>query len=124
MYKKDYIIRFYAEINSGKEPVKKLMDSLEKPEIKILSNSIGLLKKIWPVGMPFVRCMKEGLYELRVQLINRQARIFFLVDNEHIVLLHGFIKKTQTTPPKELRLAYKRLQVYKFNTKDHYEEEK
>jgi len=63
----------------------------------------------WPVGMPLCRAMGHGLWEARTTLpSNRIARMLFFVDRDRIVLLHGFIKKTQKTPDEELALARKR----------------
>ena len=39
----------------------------------------------------------------------RIARVLFCVDEDSMILLHGFIKKTQQTPAKELDLALKRM---------------
>jgi phage-related protein len=76
-------------------------------------NAIGLdLMRIqfrWPVGMPSCRPMGEGLWEMRTNLAsNRIARVMFCVVAERIVILHGFIKKTQKTPADDLALARKR----------------
>ena len=51
----------------------------------------------------------DGLYEVRSSLSQNQiARVLFYIDaNGRMVLLHGFIKKTQKTPPAELELARK-----------------
>ena len=53
------------------------------------------------------RPLGGGLYEVRTSLSkNRIARVFFYIDGKsRMVLLHGFIKKTQKTPDKELDLA-------------------
>ncbi len=57
--------------------------------------------------MPFTR---RGLWEVRSKLPSRRiARVIFAFDAGEIVLLHGFIKKTQKTPPEEIELAMKRL---------------
>jgi phage-related protein len=67
----------------------------------------------WPVGMPFCRAMGDGLWETRTTLPNnRIARVLFFVIRDRIVLLHGFIKKTQKTPDEELALARKRRKEY------------
>jgi phage-related protein len=53
--------------------------------------------------------MGDGLWEARTTLpSNRIARVLFFVNRDRIVLLHGFIKKTQKTPDEELALARKR----------------
>jgi phage-related protein len=47
----------------------------------------------WPLGMPLVRKMEADLWEVRVNLDNRIARVFLTVEQNMMVLLHGFIKK-------------------------------
>lgn len=62
------------------------------------------------LGMPHTRSMGKGLLELRLKAKEGIARVFYcaIVDHE-IVMLHCFIKKTQKTSLKELRLAKSRL---------------
>ena len=68
------------------------------------------------LGMPHTRPMSEGLFELRVKGKEGIARIFYCtLVGQRIVLLHGFVKKTQKTPAKELRLAKRRLAEVKEN---------
>ena len=62
----------------------------------------------WPIGKPLVGNLGNGLWEVRSQLPDRIARVIFCVDAGTMVLLHGFIKKTQKTPKWELDLALKR----------------
>jgi phage-related protein len=59
------------------------------------------------LGMPLVRKLK--LWEVRSALPDRIARTLFTVNADYMVLLHGFIEKTQKTPPEDLELALKRL---------------
>jgi phage-related protein len=61
----------------------------------------------WPIGMPVCRLLSEGVYEVRSGLAqNRIARVLFYVDKKgRMVLLHGFIKKTQKTQQVDLDLA-------------------
>jgi phage-related protein len=66
----------------------------------------------WPVGKPLVDNLGGGIWEVRSRLDNRIARTLFAVVNREIVLLHGFIKKTQKTPDDELELARKRKRQY------------
>jgi phage-related protein len=55
-----------------------------------------------------------GLWEVRSSLAsNRIARVIFTLHEGHLVLLHGFIKKTQKTPHGELDLARKRMKEVK-----------
>ncbi len=63
----------------------------------------------WPVGMPLCRSMGDGLWEIRSDLpSNRIARVLFNVQQGKILVLHGFIKKTQKTPENDLALARRR----------------
>lgn len=64
----------------------------------------------WPIGMPLCRGMGEGLWEVRSNLPNgRTARVLFCIADGYIVLLHGFIKKTQKTPNSDLDLTRQRV---------------
>ena len=63
--------------------------------------------------MPLVRKMEANLWEVRVRLDNRIARVFFTVDQSTMVLLHGFIKKGQKVPQKEIEIARRRSALVK-----------
>ena len=58
--------------------------------------------------MPLVRSLGDGLWEVRTGLPTRIARTLFFVHEGEIVVLHGFIKKTQKTPTEDKALALKR----------------
>ena len=63
----------------------------------------------WPAGMPLCRAMGGGLWEIRTDLpTGRTARVLICFHREHLVALHGFIKKTRKTPEDDLTLAQKR----------------
>jgi phage-related protein len=63
----------------------------------------------WPVGMPVCRALGDGMWEVRSSLpSNRIARVLFSVQQGRILVLHGFIKKSQKTPDDDLALAHKR----------------
>jgi phage-related protein len=94
---------------SGNEPVRNWLKELPAGERKVLGEDIAAVEFTWPVGMPLVRSMKQGMWELRSALPgNRIARILFYQVGDQMVLLHGFIKKTQKTPDDDLALARKR----------------
>jgi len=62
------------------------------------------------LGLPYTRALGEGLFEVRARGAEGIGRAFFCaLTGRHIVILHGFIKKTQQTPQKELKIARKRL---------------
>jgi phage-related protein len=59
--------------------------------------------------MPLVRKLEKDLWEIRIHLDNRIARVLFTITSGKIVLLHGFIKKSQATPQPDLKLAKDRM---------------
>lgn len=62
------------------------------------------------VGLPYTRAMGEGLFEIRARGTEGIGRAFFCtLIGQRIVILHGFIKKSQKTPLADLRIARKRL---------------
>lgn len=83
----------------------------ELPEVERRAVGQDLLRAQWrwPVGMPLCRPMGSGLWEIRTGLpTKRIARVLLCLYREHLVALHGFIKKTRETPAEELALAQKR----------------
>jgi phage-related protein len=95
---------------AGGEPVRQWLKSLSPIEDrKQIGVDIKAVEFGWPIGMPVCRPLGDGLYEVRSSLTqNRIARVLFYVDVKgRMVLLHGFIKKTQKTPPADLELALK-----------------
>lgn len=66
------------------------------------------------LGMPHTRAMGDGLFELRVKGSEGIARVFYCtVIGQKIIMLHSFVKKTEKTPQKELKLAQRRLREAK-----------
>ena len=62
------------------------------------------------LGMPHTRAMGDGLFELRVKGKEGIARVFYCTQiGRQIVMLHGFIKKSEKTPPRELQIARLRM---------------
>lgn len=92
------------------DEVKRFIKSLQKPSEAKLSRLIVLLGKYGQdLGMPRVKYVVNGIYELRVRG-QQEVRVFFIFHNKHVYLLHGIIKKTQKTPKKELEIAKRRKQ--------------
>jgi phage-related protein len=58
--------------------------------------------------MPTCDALGRGLWEIRTNLENRIARVFFCLVGNHVLLLHGIIKKTRTAPKPELDTAHRR----------------
>jgi phage-related protein len=101
--------RFYATLQ-GNEPVREWLKSLEPSARRRIGFDLKELEYGWPVGMPLSRSLGHGLWELRSNLPDgRIARVIFCVQEAELVLLHGFVKKTQKTPPQAIELAWGRM---------------
>ena len=104
---------FYKESGSGNEPVKKWLLTLTKEERRHIGNDLRTVQIGWPLGMPLVRSLGSGLWELRSNVPHGIARVIFMMYKGEIILLNGFIKKSQKAPKEELDLARKRANKYK-----------
>jgi phage-related protein len=101
--------RFYRAA-SGREPVREWLKELPAADRRILGEDIKDVEFAWPLGLPLVRSLGRELWEVRSSLTHgRIARVIFCVSDGQMVLLHGFIKKTQKTPPHEIELALTRM---------------
>lgn len=99
---------FYRS-DSGAEPVRDWLKELPEADRCILGFDIAVVEFGWPIGMPLCRSLGGGLWEVRSNLTHgRIARVIFCVTHGHMVLLHGFVKKTQKTPQADLDLAKER----------------
>jgi phage-related protein len=82
---------------------------LPKEDRRVLGIALMRVQVGWPIGMPLARSLGDGLWEMRSTLPSRRiARLLLCFHEGVIVVLHGFIKKTQKTPPDDLELARKR----------------
>jgi phage-related protein len=93
---------------AGAEPARDWLRSLDEEDRKAIGNDLRTLQIGWPVGMPLARSLGDGLWELRSKLSNRIARLVFFFDGDRIIILSGFIKKSQSTPKQELDTARSR----------------
>ena len=84
------------------------LKALPADERKTIGDDIRTMQFGWPLGMPLVRNLESGLWEVRTRLANRIARVLFTTFEGEAVLLHGFIKTSRETPLSELRLALRR----------------
>jgi phage-related protein len=112
---KELPARFFRS-ESGRQPVRDWLLELSEEDRKEIGDDIRTAEFGWPLGMPLCRAMAgtKGLWEIRTNLSNgRIARTLFCVHGEQMVLLHGFIKKSQKTPLPELRLAEQRMRGLK-----------
>ena len=103
---------YFYKTNLGNEPVRTWLRELPKEDMRSIGYDIKTVQFGYPIGMPLTRVLhcKESitLEEVRCKISNGIARVIFYVENNKIILLHGFIKKSQETPQKELDIAIKR----------------
>ncbi len=93
---------------AGNEPVRQWLKDMPIGDKKQIGEDIKMIEFSWPVGLPHVRKLDADLWEVRSILPGRIARVIFTIWKQHMVLLHGFIKKNQKTPQDELELAKRR----------------
>jgi phage-related protein len=108
--RKKLVVRFYQTGPTGRVPVREWLKALAPDDRRIIGEDIKTVEYGWPIGMPTCRALGAGLWEVRSRLSDgRSARVFFCMADDHMVLLHGFIKKTQRTPTADLTLARQRM---------------
>lgn len=94
LYYKRYFIDFYMSLDEG---AKKKIDYV-----------LSMLKIQERINTQFIKYIREGVYELRASSGGNIYRVFFIFDDGNIVmLLNGFQKKAQKTPPSEIKHAIK-----------------
>ena len=110
MEHKEPVLRviFYRS-ESGVEPVREWLKELRKDDRKAVGEDIKTAQFGWPLGMPLIRKIEKGLWEVRSNITDGIARTFFTVEKDTMILLHGFIKKSQETPLNELQTVKRRL---------------
>jgi len=97
----------FYRTEAGGEPVREWLKGLSPEDRKTIGEDIKTVEFGWPIGMPVCKPLGGGIYEVRSSLAqNRIARVLFYIDRRgRMILLHGFMKKTQKTPREDLELA-------------------
>jgi phage-related protein len=99
----------FYRTQGGTEVVRDWLRSLDDADRQAVGLDLMRVQYRWPVGMPLCRALGDGLWEVRTSLpSSRIARVLFSAQQGRILVLHGFIKKTQKTPPDDLALARRR----------------
>jgi phage-related protein len=108
------ITALFYESQIGKKPVQEWLYSLDKIDRKKIGEDIKTVEYGFPIGMPVCKKLDGKLYEVRSNISDgRIARVIFVVISGYMILLNGFIKKSQKTPKSEIDLALKRMKEIK-----------
>ncbi len=99
----------FHKTDAGIEPVREWLKSLPREDRRTIGEDIKTAQYGWPLGMPLIRKMERGLWEVRSNASTGIARVIFTVPGPTMILLHGFPKKSQKTPLNELDTARRRL---------------
>jgi phage-related protein len=99
----------FYRTRAGSEPVRDWLLGLDAANRHAIGLDLQRVQYRWPVGMPLVRPLGGGLFEVRTNLADRTtARTLFCFHQGELFALHGFIKKSRAAPPEDLKLARKR----------------
>ena len=110
--KKMFEVVFF-ETENGRQPVREYILDLTKQDKKELGADIRSVQMGFPMGLPLVRKVVSGLWEIRSMLKDGICRVFFTIAEHNIILLHAFTKKTKKIPLNELSIAKERLKDFK-----------
>ena len=99
----------FFRTETGNEPVREWLLGLVREDRKTVGEDIKTAQFGWPLGMPLIRKLATGLWEVRSHVSTGIARVMFTVEGQSMVLLHGFQKKSRRTPPSDLMTARRRL---------------
>lgn len=102
----------FYRTSSGREPVRERLKDLDPVDRKIVGDDIRDCEFAWPVGLPLCRPItgRRGLWEVHSNLPGRRiSRVLSCIEHGPMVLLRGFIKKSQRTPDREIEVALRRM---------------
>jgi len=99
----------FYRTEAGSEPVREWLKALPREDCRAIGQDVKTAQYGWPLGMPLIRKLEPGLWEVRSHLAQGIARVIFTVNAGVMVLLHGFIKKSRKMPLPDLKMARQRL---------------
>lgn len=110
---KEWPVIFFVE-ESGISPIREFLRSLDKKTKVRFGWSIDQLQiRNLQAGPPLVKHLEGKIWELREESDTNIYRLLYALAPRHrIVFLHGFQKKTQKTPPDEIKVAKRRLEIF------------
>jgi phage-related protein len=104
----------FYQTHQGTRPAREFLMALSPEDRRIIGEDIATVEYGWPVRKPTCAPMGLSLWEVRSNLPNnRIARMLFTPHEGQMVLLHGFVKKTQKTPEAAIDIARDRMKEVK-----------
>ena len=89
------------------------METLPENVQEKIKYGLLILKTQERISVKFVKAIRDGIYELRIELNGNIYRVFFIFDEGNIVVLfNGFQKKSQKTPQNEIDIAIRIKEEY------------
>ena len=88
--------------------VQKLRQFIDAQPDKVQAEYLKIVEQLEQDGRlmePFGKKLDKGLFEMRIRRGGQVRILYFYQDKEYVVGIHGFIKKTQKTPQKEIKQA-------------------
>lgn len=102
--------KFKAEFYKTKDGTKPAKDFMLSQDDKMKAKLFGLVDVLEQYGNslrePYSKPLGDGIFELRAKVGTNISRVLYFFYHEgRIILTHGFVKKTQKTPPSEIKKA-------------------
>lgn len=111
--KEPVLLVVFYRTESGNQPVRDWLKELKMEDRKTIGEDIKTAQFGWPLGMPLIRKLETGIWEVRSKISQGIARVLFTLTGKTMVLLHGFIKKSQRISSGDLTIARQRLTILK-----------
>lgn len=107
----------FVELADGKRPFEEFLDSLnEEVQAEIIAtidDFIDRKNRSLRISEKLSKPLRDGIFELRTTFADGIARtLFFYMKGKRVIITHGFVKKTQKTPPREIEKAIKLRSAY------------
>ena len=100
---------YFYKSSAGNEPVREWLLELDKDDKKSIGADIKAVEFGFPMGLPLVKKIDSGLWEVRSHLkSDKIARVLFTIKDSKMILLHGFIKKSQKISKQDKQIAISR----------------
>ena len=111
---KEYHVEFYEREN-GEKPAEEFLKKLDARMLAKVLRTIDLLEEFGPaLRLPYSEHIVDDIFELRIKQGGDITRMmYFFMTGKQIILLNGFVKKTQKTPKMEISKAKKYREDYR-----------